>query len=158
MRILLAIASNRTRNDLAQALGARGHEVFTSSSRRKELLLAIEEARPVHAALLSQAALGGEWIRWLRQLRNRAPGVCAVVLLRPGAERHWRRAIMAGAFEALTASATGEDLLAALCRALPSGGAAPSTRTDARREGPPAARRANAPGAAAGALHRRQAS
>lgn len=158
MRVLLAIASDRTRNDLTQALEAEGHEVITSTPRREELLRAIEEAMPVQAALVTQAALGAQWVRWLRQLRKRAPGVRTVVLLRPGAEKHWRRAMMAGAYEALGASATREDLLRALSRTLP----APVTtllRAGAMRwDGLPAARRSGVPRAVVDLLDRRRAS
>ncbi len=120
MRVLVAVASNRTRHELTRALGAKGHEVITSTSRGEELLLAIERTTPIHVALLSQAALGSGWPKVLRQLRRRAPGVRVVVLLRPGAERQWRLAMLAGAFDALPGSAHGNEVLAGLCRALDS--------------------------------------
>ncbi len=118
MRILLAIPSHRTRNDLARALGARGHDVATATSRGAELLLAIAQARPLQAAVLCQAALGDKWVALLRQLRKQAPGIRAIVLLKPGAERLWRLAIMAGAFEALPTSIAWEELLGAIYRTL----------------------------------------
>ena len=141
MRILLAIASNRTRDELTQALGAQGHEVIGSSSRGEELLLAIERAEPVHVALLTQAGLGGHWLRLLRQLRRRMPGVRALVLLRPGAEQHWRRAMMAGAFDVLPGSAQPEALLEATRRALRSAASHLPAQPDARREKFPGAGR-----------------
>jgi DNA-binding NarL/FixJ family response regulator len=157
MRILLAIGSNRTRNELTPVLEAKGHQMVTSASRGEDLLLSIEEAAPIHAALLSQAALGGEWLKLLRQLRQRDPGLRTVVLLRPGAEQHWRHAMMAGAFEALTGSVPGNGVLDAVCHALAATGVHPPAQPAAHRDGRPAPGRAEARMAAARIVDRRHA-
>ncbi len=145
MRILLAISSIRTRNELTPALEGKGHQVVTSASRGEDLLLSIEEAAPIHAAVLSQAALGGDWLRLLRHLRQRDPRVRTVVLLRPGAERHWRYAMMAGAFEVLAGSAPVEAVLEAACRALAATGVHPPEQPAGHRHGRSAPARAEAP-------------
>ncbi|HEY7677444.1 MAG TPA: hypothetical protein VIG69_10250 [Candidatus Methylomirabilis sp.] len=157
MRILLAISSNRTRSELTPVLEAKGHQVVRSASRGEDLLLHIEEAAPIHAALLSQAALGGDSLRLLRQLRQRDPRVRTVVLLRTGAERQWRNAMMAGAFEALAASAPGNALLDAVCRALAAAGVHPPTQPAAHRDGRPAPGSSRVTAGMAGVVDRRQA-
>ncbi len=157
MRVLLAIASNRARHELTQALAAKGHEVCTSAARGEGLLAAIAPARTVHGVLATQAVLGGEWLRVLRQLRRRAPDIPIVVLLRPGAELAWRLAILAGAFEALAASAANAAVLDALCHAPRSAAAKAPAPPAAHRHGhPPAGRpQASLPD---GLLENRQAS
>ncbi len=118
MRILLAIGKENTHVHLVRMLKAAGHEVIPTTATGEELLATAERASRLHAALLSQAALGRGWPKLLRQLRRQAPSLPAVVLLGPGAEHAWRRAILAGAFEALPESLPEEGVVRALSRAL----------------------------------------
>lgn len=161
MRVLLAISSNRARNELTQHLAAKGHTVFTSTARGEGLLAAIEHAKPIHVVLVTQAAMGCEWVRGLRQLRRRAPTILVVVLLRPGAELAWRVAMLAGAFEALAASVSGAVLLEALGRAVNIAAAGSRVLPAPPREeatGGARIARSQAPLAAGGTSHQAQAS
>jgi DNA-binding NtrC family response regulator len=117
-RILLATASQRLRRDLAQALTHEGHEVLHTTSHGLGLLAAVEQGGGPHAIVLSQGFLGAGWPALVRQLRRRAPRVPIVLLLRPGAEWAWRFAFLAGAFDALPASADLEAVLGSVHRAL----------------------------------------
>jgi DNA-binding NarL/FixJ family response regulator len=135
MRVLLAIASNRTQDDMVQGLAAKGHQVVTTTARGEALLSAIERARPIHVALVSHAALGRQWIRLLRVLRRRLPGMRMVLVLRPGEEFTWRRAMMAGAYEALPASSDTDAVHRAVRRAM---GLPPERLSDARTQRPAA--------------------
>ncbi len=101
MRILLAAGDEHTLTHLMGVLEGTGHEIIPTAATGEELLATVERAPRLHAALLSQAALGRGWSKLLRQLRRQAPYLPAVVLLGPGAEYAWRRAMLAGAFDAL---------------------------------------------------------
>ena len=118
MRILLLTTNEYARNGVVQALEAQGHLVIRAPSGGEDLLTAVEHAGRLQAALLNQVALGSGWPRLLRQLRRRAPARPAVVLLGPEAERSWRLAILAGAFDALPESTSEEIVLCAIDRAL----------------------------------------
>jgi len=103
---------------LARALEDRGHEVLHATAGGEELLASAEHAGRLHAAVLSEVALGQGWPRLMRQLRRSAPYLPAVVLLGPGSEATWRLAILAGAFEALPESTPLKEVLHAVSRAL----------------------------------------
>lgn len=118
MRILLATAHQEFEEDLGRSLREMGHAVVETASRGMELIPAFERAGRLHAAVLGQAALGSEWAMLLRRFRGRLPGLPLLILLSPGAERTWRRALLAGAFDALPSSAPVERVLKAVCLAL----------------------------------------
>lgn len=118
MRVLLATPYQPFQEDLARALRGMGHAVVGTASRGTDLIPAIERAGRLHAAVLGQAMLGNEWATLLRRLRGRLPRLPVVILLSPGAERTWRRALLAGAFDALPPSAPVEGTLKAVCLAL----------------------------------------
>lgn len=118
MRVLLAAAHQPFQEDLARALRGIGHAVVGTACRGTELILAIERADRLHAAVLGQAMLGNEWAMLLRRLRGRLPRLPVVILLSPGAERTWRRALQAGAFDAVPASIPVEGALKAVRLAL----------------------------------------
>lgn len=118
MRILLLTADQHTRNGLARALEDRGHEVLHATAGGEELLATAEHAGRLHAAVLSEVALGNGWPRLVRQLRRSAPYLPTVVLLGPGSNATWRLAILAGAFEALPESTPQREVFHAVSRAL----------------------------------------
>lgn len=118
MRILFLTGDERLPQDLARALEARGHQVIHAAFAGEDMLAAAKPEGRLHAAVLSQRALGKRWPKLLRQLRQQAPYLPAVVLMRPGAARAWRIAILAGAFDALSESAPQETVLQAISRAL----------------------------------------
>lgn len=121
MRVLLAAAHQPFQENLARALREIGHGVVETASRGTEVIPSIERAGRLHAAVLGQAMLGNEWAMLLRRLRGRLPRLPrlpVVILLSPGAERTWRRALLAGAFDALPASTPVEGALQAVCLAL----------------------------------------
>lgn len=118
MRLLLGAGQQPFEEDLTRALRGMGHTVIGTTSRGMELIPAIERAGRLHAAVLGQAMLGSEWVVLLRHLRGRFPRLPVVILLSPGAERTWRRALLAGAFDALRASTPVEGALKAVCLAL----------------------------------------
>ena len=99
-------------------LEARGHEVIRAISKGEELLASIEGADHLHAAIVSQGSLGRRWPRLLRQLRKQAPHLPVVLLLGPRTDRAWRLAMLAGAFEAVPASAPEAVAIQAVYRAL----------------------------------------
>jgi DNA-binding NtrC family response regulator len=103
---------------LVQTLEAQGHRVIRAAAGGEDLLTTVAHAGRLHAALLDQMALGSGWPRLLRQLRRRAPYLPVVVLLGPEAERSWRLAILAGAFDVLPESAPQDTVLCAIDRAL----------------------------------------
>jgi DNA-binding NtrC family response regulator len=118
MRILLLTGDQHMLQDLARALEARGHQVALATSAGEDVLAATKPGGRLHAAVLSQGALGKRWPKLLRQLRRQAPYLPAVLLMRPGAARAWRVAIRAGAFDALPESAPQDAVLQAISRAL----------------------------------------
>lgn len=118
MRVLLALGREPGSNHLDFALEATGYEVIRGTGTGVKLLSSIERAGRLHAAVLSQAALGKRWPKLLRQLRWRAPDLPVVVLLGHRADRTWRPAILAGAFDALPASAPETEVLESVSRAL----------------------------------------
>ncbi len=118
MRILLAAGDDPREGRMHRMLEATGHEVFRAASRGEELLGSIGEVGNLHVAVVSQASLGRGWPRLLRQLRKGAPSVPVVLLLGPKAERAWRLAVLAGAFEAVSASVPEEAAIQAVNRAL----------------------------------------
>jgi len=118
MRVLLATGDERGSSHLDSVLEATGHEVIRGTSTGAKLLSSIERAGQLHAAVLSQAALGRRWPKLLRQLRWRAPDLPVVVLLGRRADRTWRPAILAGAFDALPAGVPETEVLESVSRAL----------------------------------------
>jgi len=116
MRVLLDIGEDGGEDRLQWMLEANGQEVVRASSKGEELVAFIGEAEHFHAAVVSQASLGKKWPRLLRQLRKQAPRLPVVLLLGPRADRTWRLAILAGAFDAVPASP--EAAMPALSRAL----------------------------------------
>jgi DNA-binding NtrC family response regulator len=117
MRVLLAAVDDPRESRLQGMLEARGHEVVRAVSKSEELLSSIGGADHLHAAIVSQRSLGRRWPRLLRQLRKQAPRLPVVLLLGPRADRAWRLAILAGAFEAASARAP-EAAIQAVYRAL----------------------------------------
>ena len=117
MRILLDTGDDAGEDRLQWILEASGQEVVRATSKAEELVAFIGGADHLHAAVVSQASLGKRWPRLLRQLRKQAPPLPVVLLLGPRADRTWRLAILAGAFDAVPASAP-EAAMHALSRAL----------------------------------------
>jgi DNA-binding NarL/FixJ family response regulator len=117
MRVLLAAVDDPEEGRLQWMLEARTQEVVRAVSKGEELLASIGGADHVHAAVVSQGSLGRRWPRLLRQLRRQAPRLPVVLLLGPRADRTWRLAILAGAFEAVSGSAP-EAAIHAVYRAL----------------------------------------
>ena len=117
MRVLLDIGEDAGEDRLRSMLEANGQEVVRAGSRGEELVAFIGGAEHLHAAVVSQVSLGKKWPRLLRQIRKQAPRLPVVLLLGPRADRTWRLAILAGAFEAVPASAP-EAAMQALSRAL----------------------------------------
>ncbi|MFI5342241.1 MAG: hypothetical protein ACHQ7N_20705 [Candidatus Methylomirabilales bacterium] len=118
MRVLLATGEDPREGRMHRMLEATGHEVIRAASRGEELLASIEEVGNLHVAVVSQGSLGRGWPRLLRQLRKAAPRVPVVLLLGPKADRAWRLAMLAGGFEAVSASAPEEAAVLAVYRAL----------------------------------------
>jgi len=118
MRVLLTAGDDPKEGRMQGMLEATGHEVIRAASRGEELLASIEEAGNLHAAVVSQGSLGRRWPRLLRQLHKGAPRVPVVLLLGPKADRAWRLAMLAGAFEAVSASAPETTEIQAVNRAL----------------------------------------
>lgn len=118
MRVLLATGNDPREIRVQLMLEATGHEVIRAATRGEELLASIEQAGHLHAAAVSQGSLGRRWPRLLRQLRKRVPQLPVVLLLGPKADRAWRLAMLAGAFEAVPAGAAGEAAVQAVHRAL----------------------------------------
>ncbi len=118
MRVLLAAGDDPREGRMQRMLEATGHEVIRAASRGEELLASLEGLGNLHVAVLSQGALGKRWPRLLRQIRKGAPRVPVVLLLGPKAERAWRLAILAGAFEAVSASVPEEAAIQAVNRSL----------------------------------------
>ena len=118
MRVLLAAGEDPREGRMHRMLEATGHEVIRAASRGEGLLASIEEVANLHVAVVSQGSLGRGWPRLLRQLRKAVPRVPVVLLLGPKAERAWRLAVLAGAFEAVSASVPEEAAIQAVNRAL----------------------------------------
>jgi DNA-binding NarL/FixJ family response regulator len=118
VRVLLAAGDDPREGRMQRILEATGHEVIREAARAEELLASIEAAGHLHAAAVSQGSLGRRWPRLLRQLRKQAPHLPVVLLLGPKADRAWRLAILAGAFEAVPAGAPEEAAVQAVGRAL----------------------------------------
>jgi DNA-binding NarL/FixJ family response regulator len=121
VRVLLATGDDPRGSRLRQRLEATGHEVIRLATGGEGLLTSIQsiqEAGRLHAAILSHGALGRRWPRLLRQLCKRAPYLPVILLLDPKADRAWRLAMLAGAFEAVPASASEGAGIEAVHRAL----------------------------------------
>ena len=118
VRVLLAAADDPREGRMQRMLEGTGHEVIREVVRGEELLTSIGVAGHFHAAAVSQGSLGRRWPRLLRQLRKDAPQLPVVLLLGPKADRAWRLAILAGAFEAVPAGAPEEAAVRAVGRAL----------------------------------------
>ena len=118
MRVLLAIGDDPRESRVQWLLEATGHAVIRGAPKGEELLGFIEGVAHLQAALVSQEALGRKWPRLLRQLRKRAPHLLVILLLGPKSERAWRLAVLAGAFEAVSASAPDAAIVQTVRRAL----------------------------------------
>lgn len=118
MRILLATGDDPRDSRIQWMLEGAGHEVIRSASRGEELLASIGGADRLYAAIVSQGSLGRKWPRLLRELRKQVPQLPVVLLLGPRTDRAWRLAMLAGAFEAVSASAPEEAVVQAVYRAL----------------------------------------
>jgi len=118
MRVLLATGDEPREGRMQRMLEVTGHEVIRKAARGEELLASIEVTGHIHAAAVSQGTLGKRWPRLLRQLRKRVPSLPVVLLLGRKADRVWRLAILAGAFEAVPAGAPEEAAVQALHHAL----------------------------------------
>jgi len=118
MRVLLATGDDPRGVRMQWMLEVGGHEVIRATSGGEELLASIEGADRLHAAIVSQGSLGRRWPRLLRELRKGAPHLPVVLLLGPKADRAWRLAMLAGAFEAVPASAPETAAIQAVYRAL----------------------------------------
>ena len=118
MRVLLATGDDPRDGRMQRMLEGIAQEVIREAARGEELLTSIEMAGPLHAAAVSQGSFGRKWPRLLRQLRKRAPQLPVVLLLGPKADRAWRLAMLAGAFEVVPAGAPEEAAVQAVRRAL----------------------------------------
>jgi len=118
MRVLLAAVDDPREGRMQWMLEAKGHEVIRAISKDEELLASIEGADHLHVAIVSQGSLGRRWPMLLRRLRKQAPRLPVVLLLGPRADRAWRLAMLAGAFEAVPASAPEGAAIQAVYRAL----------------------------------------
>ncbi len=153
MRILLDTGTDGGSGaQLQWMLEAGGQEVVRVTSRAEDLVADIGAADHLHAAVVSQASLGKKWPKLLRQLRKQAPRLPVILLLDTRADRTWRLAILAGAFDAVPAT-DSDSAKNAVSRALSyvvgkavgelfvdSGAVGAATTTDAGSERTPAGR------------------
>jgi DNA-binding NtrC family response regulator len=118
MRVLLATGDDPKEGRMQRTLEGTGHEVIRATARGDELLASIEQAGLLHAAVVSQGSLGRRWPKLLRQLRKRASHLPVILLLGPKAERAWRLAMLAGAFDVVSPGTPEAVTVHAVHRAL----------------------------------------